>query len=168
MPETIPIGTAMPAARPTRISVPTMALAMPPPGSPTGFGIWVKNARLSAGSPCPITKNRMNPSGIRARATEAAQKQTTAPETALRRRRFQDTPSTGRDGDRTDRARRPLRPDAPDQQARQRVDRDRDEEQHQTDLDQGIEVERVRRLGELVGDDGGHGVLRREQRQGRL
>ena len=31
-------------ARPTRISVPTMALAIPPPGSPTGFGSSVKKA----------------------------------------------------------------------------------------------------------------------------
>ena len=33
--------------RPVSISVPTMALAMPPPASPTGRGIWVKNAKLS-------------------------------------------------------------------------------------------------------------------------
>ena len=29
------------------ISVPTMALAMPPPISPTGFGICVKKSRFS-------------------------------------------------------------------------------------------------------------------------
>ena len=30
---------------------PTMAFAMPPPGSPTGLGTWVKNARLSEPTP---------------------------------------------------------------------------------------------------------------------
>ena len=34
------------------ISVPTMALAMPPPGSPTGFGICVKKSQFSAWTPC--------------------------------------------------------------------------------------------------------------------
>ncbi len=36
-----------PSQCPIRISVPTMALAMPPPVSPTGFGILVKKSQLS-------------------------------------------------------------------------------------------------------------------------
>ena len=46
-----PIGTAKSAAIPMRISVPTIALAMPPPTSPTGFGMCVKKARFSAPIP---------------------------------------------------------------------------------------------------------------------
>jgi len=38
-----------------RISVPTMALAMPPPVSPTGFGIFVKKSQFSAVAPSLIT-----------------------------------------------------------------------------------------------------------------
>jgi hypothetical protein len=33
---------------PVTISVPTIALAIPPPASPTGFGIFVKKSRLTA------------------------------------------------------------------------------------------------------------------------
>ena len=53
---------------------------------------------------------------------------------------------------------------APHEQAGQPVDHDRDDEQQQADLDQGRDVEVRRRLGELVGDDAGHGVAGREQR----
>ena len=37
------------------VSVPTMAFAMPPPGSPTGFGIFVKKSQLSEEKPCLTT-----------------------------------------------------------------------------------------------------------------
>ena len=37
------------------VSVPMMAFAMPPPGSPTGFGIFVKKSQLSEERPCLIT-----------------------------------------------------------------------------------------------------------------
>ncbi len=30
---------------------PMMALAMPPPGSPTGAGVWVRKAQFSAPAP---------------------------------------------------------------------------------------------------------------------
>ena len=43
----IPIGTANSDPRPERISVPTMAFAMPPPASPTGVGMCVKKATFS-------------------------------------------------------------------------------------------------------------------------
>ena len=51
MPHMQPIGTAKSAAIATRINVPTMAFAIPPPGSPTGFGICVKNAKFIAPIP---------------------------------------------------------------------------------------------------------------------
>jgi len=52
----IPTGTASAPARPSRISVPIIALAMPPPASPTGFGMLVKNSQLRAGRPRLSTK----------------------------------------------------------------------------------------------------------------
>ncbi len=54
-PEMIPIGIARVAAIPIRISVPTIALAMPPPASPTGLGIFVKKSQLSEEKPCWMT-----------------------------------------------------------------------------------------------------------------
>ena len=42
-------------AMPISISVPTMAFAMPPPGSPTGFGIFVKKSQFSEENPCLTT-----------------------------------------------------------------------------------------------------------------
>ena len=54
----MPIGTANSDPSPVKISVPTMALAMPPPVSPTGFGIFVKKSRLSDEMPWLTTKNK--------------------------------------------------------------------------------------------------------------
>src|SRR5712692_3950303 len=163
IPATIPTGTARSAARPIRISVPTMAFAMPPPVSPTGFGMCVKKSQVRAGSPCLTTKKRMNPRGRSASRTERPLKPTTIPDTMRRRAALRVTGSPCRDGGGAGDPRRTLGADAPDQEAREGVDDDRDQEQHETDLDQGVEVEVVRRLGELVGDDGGHRVLRREE-----
>ena len=36
----------------TRIPVPTIAFAIPPPASPVGFGIFVKKLQLSDAAPC--------------------------------------------------------------------------------------------------------------------
>ena len=47
MPAKTPIGMLMADATPTMIPVPTRALRKPPPGSPTGAGICVKNDRLT-------------------------------------------------------------------------------------------------------------------------
>jgi hypothetical protein len=47
----MPMGTAIAAARPVSIKVPTIAFAIPPPGSPTGRGLCVKKSRLSDWTP---------------------------------------------------------------------------------------------------------------------
>jgi hypothetical protein len=59
---------------------------MPPPGSPTGLGMLVKNSTLRACSPWLRTKNRMNASGTSAISTEPAQKATNSHDTNLRHR----------------------------------------------------------------------------------
>jgi hypothetical protein len=51
IPQMQPIGTANREASPMRMRVPTMALPMPPPASPTGFGNCVKKAKFSAPIP---------------------------------------------------------------------------------------------------------------------
>ena len=47
MPLMMPMGMARSAPRPDSMSVPTIAFAMPPPGSPTGTGIFVKKFQFS-------------------------------------------------------------------------------------------------------------------------
>jgi hypothetical protein len=49
------MGMANVDPSPATISVPTMALAIPPPCSPTGFGMCVKKSRLSAPNPSLMT-----------------------------------------------------------------------------------------------------------------
>ena len=51
-PPSTPMGTPSTAACPSKMNVPTMALAMPPPVSPTGFGNWVKKAQFIELKPC--------------------------------------------------------------------------------------------------------------------
>ena len=55
MPLIIPTGIASTAPSPVTMSEPTIALAMPPPVSPTGLGICVKKLRLSDVMPCVTT-----------------------------------------------------------------------------------------------------------------
>ena len=55
MPLMIPTGMAKSAPRLTTMIDPMTALAMPPPTSPTGFGISVKKPRLSEVMPCVTT-----------------------------------------------------------------------------------------------------------------
>ena len=80
----MPVGMAKSAPSPTMISVPTMALAMPPPVSPTGFGIWVKKSTLSARTPSLTTKKKMKASGTSATAIDSPQKPTKTADFALR------------------------------------------------------------------------------------
>ena len=53
-PPRTPTGMPMSEASPRSSSVPTMALAMPPPASPTGFGSWVKKSQFT--DPAPFCK----------------------------------------------------------------------------------------------------------------
>ena len=46
MPHNIPIGTAIMAAIKTISKLPKSAFAIPPPGSPTGCGIFLKKFQL--------------------------------------------------------------------------------------------------------------------------
>src|SRR5260221_425461 len=62
MPAPTPTGTASAVAIPTRMSVPTMAFAIPPPRSPTGRGSCVKNSGRNCGNPCTnrcVTRSAM-------------------------------------------------------------------------------------------------------------
>ncbi len=60
----------MAQARPSRTSVPTMALAMPPPGSPGPAGRWVKKSRLSELAPMRTRWKKTRPSGATTRQAQ--------------------------------------------------------------------------------------------------
>ena len=51
MPPAMPTGIPIRLPTPSRIAEPAMALAMPPPDSPTGFGTWVKKSQLNELAP---------------------------------------------------------------------------------------------------------------------
>src|SRR5574337_111764 len=84
-PPRIPRGSPRQDARPTRLKVPTMALAMPPPRSPTGLGNWVKKSRLTAEAPWYTRKTRIR---IRERITINAERAVRLAITALIPRRI--------------------------------------------------------------------------------
>jgi hypothetical protein len=69
MPAPIPIGTEIREAIPTMVKVPIIALAIPPPGTSTGVGKWVRKPVLMAGAPRTKTSPNMSIRGITARTT---------------------------------------------------------------------------------------------------
>ena len=55
-PAPMPTGSPKTHAKPTMYSVPTRALPMPPPGSPTGFGNAVKKSQERPAAPLLMTR----------------------------------------------------------------------------------------------------------------
>src|SRR5229473_5021533 len=151
-------------ARPTMIALPTIALAMPLPGMPLGRCELTKNSRLvTAGSPLAIVNQSTRPSGTRA-STVSVYMASTAKLLLNRRmrlclirgpRKIEDLvgfsyscPCLG----------------GVDQQERDDVDRQRDQDEDETDLNQRALVYVPGRLDELVGDDRGQRVAGRKDR----
>src|SRR5205085_1944124 len=141
----MPTGTASSAARPMRMPVPTIAFAIPPPVSPTGFGIWVKKARSRAGTPRTNTKNSTMARGTSATRTAAAQSPLITFETSLRMRYRRAKSSGGKGHPRCRRPQAAAGGHAPDEQARDGVDGHGDHEQDEPDLHERVQVQRVRR-----------------------
>jgi hypothetical protein len=69
MPAPIPIGTEIREAIPTIVKDPTIALAIPPPGTFGAVGNLVKKPMLIAGAPRMKTSLSMSKRGIIARTT---------------------------------------------------------------------------------------------------
>src|SRR5689334_14266006 len=125
MPKGMPIILAISRINPD----PTIALAMPPPGSPTGFGTWVRNARLTDPMPLISRYTKTASKGMSTRMAERTAK-VVAPRFAILRQRLRlaerygvglgidPRSSTG---------------DAPHQQARQGIHDQGDNEQRQSD-----------------------------------
>ena len=66
-------------ANPTRTKVPTMALAMPPPASPTGLGRCTRNPQSSEAAPWRRTFKRISASGMMTMSAQAQQQAETNP-----------------------------------------------------------------------------------------
>src|SRR5580658_9521443 len=152
MPPKTPIGTPTTLAIASSSMVPTMALAMPPPSSPVGFGSWVKKFQSSELAPCfrrkYVTRNR-------GAMTAPAQMTSTTVTAVLFILRQRANPGVGRKGEASiasgdlDRA---AAGHALQHDLGEDVHRYRDAEKHQPQLEQRVEVEVARRLGKLVGD----------------
>src|SRR6185503_2499498 len=64
MPASIPIGIAIIDDIATMIILPTSALLIPPPGSPTGAGTLVKKCQFTCITPCLMIYTSITISGI--------------------------------------------------------------------------------------------------------
>src|SRR5438445_374749 len=150
------------------IALPTIALAMPLPGIPLGRCELMKNSRLvTAGSPLAIVNQSTSPSGTRASAVSAYM--TAIAKLLLNRRmrlclirgprKIEDLvgfsyscPCLG----------------GMHEKQRHHGDRQRDQEEDETDLDQRPLVDITRGFDELVGDDTRQRITRRKTRMRNL
>src|SRR6185312_932578 len=64
MPASIPIGMAIMDDMATMMILPTRALLIPPPGSPTGAGTLVKKCQFTCITPCLMIYTSITISGI--------------------------------------------------------------------------------------------------------
>src|SRR5262245_39417192 len=144
------------------MSVPTMALAMPPPVSPTGLGMWRKKSRLSPENPRESRWYTIRPSGSTTSATESPQapraRAFEARRMGLGPRAISGAAGSRRAGDIAPPAGRPVH-----EHAGAGIEHQGDREQHQRDLEQRRQVELAGGLRELVGDHARHGRARGEQ-----
>src|SRR5580698_10176387 len=165
IPAAIPIGT--PRALPTasRMPVPRMALAMPPPISPGPVGIFVKKARFSELAPLRMRYPKMATSG----ATTSRVLRIAIPVArwlvTVRRSRFAERNfgwllmSCSRSGD----SRRCAASYGPYQQTGKGVHDYRHNKQREADFDKRTQVSVIRRLAEFIRNDACHAVARGQQ-----
>src|SRR5450756_351256 len=154
MPAPTPTGTPITEASPSRISVPTIALPMPPPVSPTGLGRLVKNSGFSAEPPWINTYPKTLNKKPRATSVLSMASPSMTPLVSLRSRWLFfaiSSPSCRAIGH------------TPHKQPRKGVEEQCHTKEHQTNLDESRQVELVGGLGKLVGYHAGHGVRRCEQ-----
>src|SRR5580693_6850184 len=164
MPAPIPIGTPIRLAINRIKAEPAMALAIPPPASPTGFGVCVRKAQLMDPMPLYTRYPKIAPSGSKTRITAP----TARPVTRLlspRRHRLTGAEATVVAGVRVSDIgpRRGSAGNRPDQKLGQNIHDNRDDEQCQAYLDQSAQVNVASGLGKLIGDHTSHGVARGKQ-----
>ncbi len=143
IPAMTPRGTETTVAMTTRMSVPTIALEIPPPGSPIGFGSSVRNCQLMEDAPRTMMNARIRSSG-NGRHEGQGQHQPAKGEVAAHARRDAGV-ECGR-GDAPLRSscqhrRHPVHDDLP-----RDVDQGADDEKEQGDLDEACQVHVAGRL----------------------
>src|SRR5665213_1754242 len=145
------MGTPTTMARARSLALPTMALAMPPPASPTGVGSLVKKSRVRLLPPwmnrypriktsVPAANRVHNPVMVNITALIILRR-------SVCRSRILGFVPIG----------------SYDEQARDSVDDDGEGEEDQAQFDQGAGVELAGGFGELVGDYGGNGIAGGEE-----
>src|SRR5215470_14386138 len=148
MPNGIPMMLAMRRMNPE----PTSALAMPPPGSPGGFGIWVKKAQFSPAIPryttVPNTRNNGTVTIRAARVIPPSAIQLLS----LRRQLIAGCKGLGK-GPRRLSARY-----APYQKTRQSIHNQSYDKQNQGNFNQRTQVEIVSGFRKLIGNHAGQRV----------
>src|SRR5215471_3044435 len=165
-PAPIPMGTPTRLAIARIKAVPAIALAIPPPTSPTGLGVWVRKAQLMEPTPLYNRYPKMAHSGASTTITDPAAANVANPFTA---RRYQLIGAAPKESTLTAGfalaigPRRCATSYCPDQNLRQDIDDDGHDEQRQSHLHQRAQIEVSRCLAEFVGDDTRHGVSRREE-----
>src|SRR3989339_1558468 len=156
MPHRTAVGTDQSIVMRVMTRVPTIPLAIPPPGSPTGWGRSISSVNLSSLAPLISRSKKMRNSGRMTRSAQRANTHFMARSAALRRKVMvpvtSDTPGGARDH---------LREDPLCREAHGEGHREEDE----PDENQGGEIYVTDGLGELVGDDRRHRVSRLEQRE---
>src|SRR5439155_22661665 len=164
----------------TMSSVPTIAGATPPPTSPGGSGRSVKKARFKADQPDITTFPTIS---VRTETAMAAETSIKPDARAFDKRRRSKLGDGARSAgvltrrhvvssssviellSSPNRAGAWPARDAPHEQSREDVQHAGDEQEHQSDGDDGAEVDRFVCLGELVGDGAREGVAGGEQRR---
>src|ERR1700691_2639861 len=155
IPLPMPIGIPMMLASARSTPEPTIALAMPPPVSPSGAGTLVKKFKSSELAPLKMSSAKMTASGTITRmVAKTASTVTVWSVTVLILERSSNLLVLTLLS--LPRLRRRAARDRPDQQLGNCIDNNRDSEQSQGDLDQSAAVQVAGRLGKFVGDHRSH------------
>ena len=151
-------------ARARMSAEPTIALAIPPPASPTGFGVCVRNAQLIEPTPRYTRYVNIANNGSSTRKTVSMAAPVMTWSVMRRRKAIGGTvrsavlsPVSGMG------ARRLAAGNCPDQQSRQGVHDNCHHEQSQADFDERREVDVAGGLAEFIRQHTGHGVTGRKQ-----
>src|ERR1700761_6958292 len=157
------MGTAITAPSATMMAEPMIAERMPPPGPPNAGGSWMRKLRLRADAPDLMTSNTTMASTATAINAAAMAMARAMALTISRRRRLPDGVSgaVGAYGSCSDRAGGVI---AAREDTRGGVGDDAEHEQDQREIEDGVDLEGVGRVLDVVRDPGRQGVAGIEQR----
>src|SRR5271156_2931835 len=170
IPAPTPRGTPRMLARARMNADPTIAFAIPPPASPTGFGVCVRKAQLSDPTPRYTRQAKIANNGSSTRITVNTAAPVITWSVMRRRKAIGGTVCNAEifvvSGIVVSsiRSRGLSAGHAPYQKPSQRIHHYRHQEQSQSNLDQGGEIYVARGLAEFIRQHTRHRISRREQR----